>query len=419
MAASFWQKVLRRILPSEPIPVEYRQTFLHLFVEMGWIGVLSGTTIAFLSVYAARLGADTRQIGFISAAPALVNLIFALPAGRWIKGRPLGAAAFWSSVGARIFYLPLAFLPFFFSERVEIWVIIVIILLMNLPLTVLNVSFNAMMIEAVPSEWRAFIVGGRNGLLSIIALAATLISGQILNKTPFPVGYQIVFAIGFFGAVMSSFHLFFLRKLAPTRIDESINQPLVQGLSRLQAVRQSPKMRKYLRILFLLFCFHVSQWLVIPVVPLFSVNYLHLNDFQIGLGGGMFNLIVFVVSFYLSAVTGRLGNHRAAAYSVMGLGLYPLVLGISRGFPLYITAHLLGGISWGILAGALFNYLAENIPEENRAKSMSWYILVSNGSILVGSLLGPQVAGWMGFPMALALFAVLRFISGIAILRWG
>ena len=280
-------------------------------------------------------------------------------------------------------------------------------------------AFNAMVIEAVPARWRAFVVGGRNGLLSIVALVATLISGQILNNTPFPTGYQIVFAIGFFGAAMSSFHLFFLRKLAPVRTETSSPQAATPGLQWLQSARQNPMLRKYLRILVLLFCFHISQWLVIPVVPLFSVNYLGLNDFQIGLAGGMFNLIVFVSSFYLSAVTGRIGNHRSTAFSVMGLGLYPLVLAVSREFPLYIVAHLLGGVSYGILAGALFNYLAENIPEESRAASVSWYILASNGSILVGSLLGPQIAGWIGFPLAMGLFGVLRVLSGMAILRWG
>ena len=141
MLSSLGQTILRKILPSEPVPHEYKNAFIHLFIEMGWIGVLSGTTIAFLSVYAARLGADTRQIGFLSAAPALVNLLFAIPAAGWMKGQSLGTAAFWSSVLARIFYLPLAFLPFLFTDQVEIWVIILIILVMNLPLTVLNVSF--------------------------------------------------------------------------------------------------------------------------------------------------------------------------------------------------------------------------------------------------------------------------------------
>ncbi len=411
---------LRRIFSGDSIPAEYRRTFLHLFIEIGWIGVLSGTTLSFLSIYAARLGASPNQIGMLSAAPALVNLIFALPAGRWIKGRPLGAAAFWSSVFARIFYLPLAFLTLLFKPSVEIWVIIAITLVMNLPLTVLNVSFNALMIEAVPAGWRAFVVGGRNGLLSIVALVATLASGRILSSVSFPLGYQIVFGLGFIGAAMSSFHLFFLRRLGDTRA-AGLEAP--EGPASIKTwfeqARSNPKVRKYVRVLSLLFCFHISQWLVIPVNPLFSVNYLHLTDFQIGLATAMFNLIVFIISFYLSRITGRLGNHRATGYSMVGLGLFPLLLALSKGFPLYLVANFTGGISWGILGGALFNYLADNVPDENRAAFMSWYILASNASILIGSLLGPQVAGVLGFQLALGLFAVLRMLSGLAILRWG
>ncbi len=107
-------------------------------MDMAWIGVLSGTTITFLSVFAARLGASSTQIGFISAAPAVINLIFAIPAASWTRGRPLGTAAFWSSAAARIFYLPLSFLPFFFQPAQEVWVIIFIILVMNVPLSLLK-----------------------------------------------------------------------------------------------------------------------------------------------------------------------------------------------------------------------------------------------------------------------------------------
>jgi hypothetical protein len=419
MFSDIKRQLISRILPAQSIPEQYRRPFSHLFAEMAWIGVLSGSTLAFLSVYAARLGATPNQIGLISAAPAIVNLIFAIPVGGMIRGRPFGATAFWSSVIARIFYLPLAFLPILLDPGIEIWAIIAIILIMNLPLTVLNVSFNALMVEGVPADWRAFVVGGRNALLSILALVVTLISGQILKHVVFPLGYQIVFVIGFMGAMMSSFHLFFLRKfgqnVAPAiRVLDSSERK--RWLPRLDS---SPINRKYIRILLLLFCFHLSQWLVIPVVPLFSVNFLHLDDWQIGLGSGMFNLIVFIISFYLVRVTGRFGNHRSTGLSVIGLGLFPFLLAFTKGFPLYITANLIGGISWGILSGALFNYLAENMPEKNRAEKMSWYIVVSNASILIGSLLGPQIAGMTGFQAALLMFGILRIASGLAILRWG
>ncbi|HMN60469.1 MAG TPA: MFS transporter [Anaerolinea sp.] len=414
MQTTWLRSFIRLFAPAQPIPAVHRSTFVNLFMDMAWIGVLSGSTITFLSVYAARLGATSTQIGFISAAPAVINLIFAIPAAGWTRGRPLGAAAFWSSALARIFYLPLCFLPYFFKPAQEIWAIIVIILVMNVPLSLLNVSFNAMMIESVPFEWRAYVVGLRNGLLSIITVIVTLVSGQILNHVPFPLGYQIVFGMGFLGAAMSSLHLFLLReKGAP-----------LPGSARTAAgwfprFERTAGNLKYFRILFLLFCFHTTQWLVIPVVPLYSVNFLKLTDVQISLGNSMFNLIVFFGSFALARVSGRFGNHRATAFCAMGMAIFPVILSFSRGFGLYMTAQFVGGVVWSILMGALFNYLAENVPEENRASGISLYIFVSNGSILIGSLLGPMICDQAGYPVALLAFGGLRLLSGLAILRWG
>ena len=36
-------------------------------------------------------------------------------------------------------------------------------------------------------------------------------SGYLLNRLAFPLGYQIVFCIGFFGAAMSSLHLYLIK----------------------------------------------------------------------------------------------------------------------------------------------------------------------------------------------------------------
>ena len=46
-------------------------------------GVVSGSTINFLNVYATRLGATGYQIGLIGAMSAVVTLFLAIPAGRW------------------------------------------------------------------------------------------------------------------------------------------------------------------------------------------------------------------------------------------------------------------------------------------------------------------------------------------------
>ena len=112
-------------------------------------------------------------------------------------------------------------------------------------------------------------------------------------------------------------------------------------------------------------------------------------------------------------------NRKAAGYAMIGLGIFPLLLALAQGLEMFLAAHLIGAVSWGILGVALLNYLLENTPARNRSVYISYYIVASNASILIGSLAGPSIASLIGYSPALALFAALRALAGIAVLLWG
>ncbi|NTW12734.1 MAG: hypothetical protein HGA30_05425, partial [Anaerolineales bacterium] len=57
--------MLNRLFRQTAVPPEYRPNFLHLYLDIGWYGVLSGSAINFLNIYAARIGATGFQIGLI------------------------------------------------------------------------------------------------------------------------------------------------------------------------------------------------------------------------------------------------------------------------------------------------------------------------------------------------------------------
>ena len=97
--------ILSLLDAGRPVPDEYRSNFHHLYLDIAWYGLLSGSAMAFVAVYAARLGATPLQIGLLTAGPAVVNLVFALPVGRWLEHQPMGRAVFWTSVLHRAFYL--------------------------------------------------------------------------------------------------------------------------------------------------------------------------------------------------------------------------------------------------------------------------------------------------------------------------
>ncbi len=418
---------------TRPVPEEYRANFSHLYWDMIGFGVLNGTTIAFLGVYAARLGASASQIGLLSAVPGLVSLIFSLPVGSWLTRRSVGKVVFWSSVLQRVFYLVFVIMPLALLPGAQIWLSIMVYFVMNVPATALTVGFNALFAEAAPSEWRGHVFGGRMALLSIFTTTFSLLSGQILARLPFPIGYEVVFFLGFAGAMLSSYHLYFLSHICEKR--PAVDQPrreVTQGAQIRQANSLNQLYRrglqnlhldllrgKFGRIMLLFFCWHFAQWLVIPTVTPYIVNDLHISDALIGLASGLFNMATFFGSLRLSRLTGKWGNKAITGIGVMGVGLYPLLLSLARGPEVFLLANLVGGMMWSMAGGASLNYILENVPGSDRSAYMAWYSVVMNAAILFGSLAGPALGGQIGFAQALFLYAFLRFAAGASILHWG
>ena len=417
--------MLNRLFHQAAIPKEYQSNFMHLYLDIAWFGVLSGSTINFLNIYATRIGASGFQIGLIGAMSAVVNLFLAIPAGRWLEKQHLNRAIFWTAVYYRVGFLVFVFLPWLFNDDRQIIAIILLTFLMAIPLTPLGVGFNALFAEAVPAEYRAHVAGTRNVMLAITFMVTALISGYILEGFKFPIGYQIVFAIGFLGAAMSSYHLYFIRPLGggktpPQTQPTSASTPQIESPRNLSSIlRLDIWNTPYRAVLLGLFGYHLAQYLALPLFPVFNVRELNLNDNQIGIGTALFYLTVFLGSTQLRRVVHRLGNKRATGWGVMGMALYPIFIAFSQYAWHFYLISTLGGFIWAFAGGAYANYMLEHIPAHDRPPHLAWYNIMLNIAVLVGSLGGPAIADQLGLFGALILFGILRFFSGVAILKWG
>ncbi len=417
--------MLTRLFQQSSIPNEYRSNFLHLCMDIGWFGVLSGSAINFLNIYATRLGATGFQIGLIGAMSAVVTLFLAIPAGRWLQKQNTNKAIFWSSVFYRIGYLPFIFLPWVFNQQAQIWAIIGLTFFMAIPLTPLGVGFNALFAEAVPAEYRAHVAAMRNVTLSITFMITSLISGYILERTAFPTGYQIVFGIGALGAAMSSFHLYFIHPLktdSPTlqatpRIAPVVLRPYGRDLST--TLRLDIWNTHFRRVLLALFAFHFTQYLVIPIFPLYNVRVLNLSDDHLGIGTALFYLTVLLGSTQLRKIAHKVGNKDLTGWSVSALALYPLMLAFSSQVWHFYAVSLVGGLTFSMVSGSYANYMLEHIPAHDRPPHLAWYNVILNAAILISSLGGPAIADLMGLSNSLLLFAAMRFLAGLIILKWG
>jgi MFS family permease len=416
---------INRIFKQSDIPREYHANFLHLYFDIGWYGVLSGSVINFLSIYATRIGATGLQIGLIGAMSAVVTLFLAIPAGRWLSRRNTNRAIFWTSVYYRIGFFLFIFLPWVFNESGQINAIIVITFFMAIPLTPLGVGFNALFAEAVPERYRAHVAGTRNVMLAITFILTSLASGYILKNVTFPVGYQIVFGIGAFGAAMSSLHLYFIKPvqdLGPTPQTTPQPVPVQQTISPrglTSVLRLDILTSPFKKVLLVLLAFHLTHTLTTPVYPLYNVRVLELNDDHIGIGQALYYLTMLFGSMGFRRMVHRLGHKKVTGLGVAGMALYPFLLAFTHEIWQFYAISLLGGFTWAWTNGAYANYMLERIPPDDRPSHLAWYTVILNIAILAGSVGGSVIAAQTGLSQALILFAVLRFLAGLSILKWG
>ena len=425
---------------ARPVPAEHRRNFNHLILDIAWFGVLNGSAIAFVAVYATRLGASAFQLSLLNATPAVVNLMFALPAGRWLQDQPISRATFYSSLLHRWFYLLWIFLPFFFAPLDQVWLLVLLTVLMSIPGTALAIGFNGLFAATVPPEWRAQIVGVRNAAYALTSIVVTLISGYLLDATAFPLGYQLVFLIGFIGVAMSSLHLWFVRPADEHRKPgngKSIGDWAQPGaMSMWQGLRTTVGLRfllrekplnsrwfnplkdlTYRKVLLLVFAVHLTLFLAVPLFPIYLVREMGLSDQIIGLGNSIFYVALFLGSTRLDMATRRLGNKRTMALGVIVISFYPALLSQADGATLFLIASIMGGAGWALTGGAVGNFVLEKTPDDSRPAYLAWYNMSLQAGILLGSLIAPVLAGWWGLTIGLAFAAACRFVTGLAIWR--
>ena len=419
---------------------ELRANFFHLYFDVLWYGLLTGSTMSFLAVFVARQGATGYEVSLLSAGPAVVNLLFSLQAARRLEGRPLVRSTFLASLLTRLGYVILIPVPGLLVARGEIWAAILITLGMSIPGTVLAIAFNALLADVVPPEWRGQVVGRRNAVLALSTIVSSLGCGAMLDHIDFPWNYQIVFGVGAVGALMSSFHLSRLRLPAepPVRVGRLLLDFARPGLMRFaDGIRSAVGMRFLTRapgkpllrmdvlrgpfgiFMAVYFYFYASQYVGVPLYPIYNVRELTLTDGEISLGTALYYTSALLASLRLDRISGRLGHRGTLVTGALLFGLYPLFLYLAHSVHLFLIGSFVSGLTWAVMNGGTVNRLMERVPADDRPVHMAFHNLALNMGILSGSLAAPMLIDEVGLRPAMLMVAGLRLLAGVMLALWG
>lgn len=429
-------------LSPNPDP-HLRSNFHHLYADVFWFGVLAGSTLAFLAVYATHLGANSFQIGLLTGGGAVVNLLGSLPAGRWLERRLPSRVTFQTAIW-RVGYVLIVPLAWLLPAAFQTSALVGLTIAIAIPSTLLAIAFNATFAHIVPPEWRAQVVGRRNALLAISVGLTSLLCGQVLDRISFPYNYLIVFGLGSVGALLSTYHLRHLRMVEEVTLiakPQALPQAIRSGWLRFREAFSQPAGLRFFRFtrpssgppwlrldllqspfgLFLAayFFFYTVQYVPIPLFPLVWVQRLHLSDGEISLGYTLTYAMMLISSLGLRWMSARFGHRSVLVIGALLLSLQPLLNGLARDATLFWIASLITGLVLAPANGGLVSRLMERVPENDRPAHMTLHNLALNLGILSGSLLGPALGNWLGLQEALLLSAGLRVMSGLLLNLWG
>jgi hypothetical protein len=394
-----------------------RRNFILLFLDIAFFGVLNGSTVIFLGVYASRLGASPTEIGILTASPALMNILFSFSASNFARGRSNYNITRWSWLLTRLFYLFLIPIPLYLPTDSQVWIIIVIILAMNIPGTIAAVIGSAFFAETVPLPYRGSVVGTRNALLAATTMITAFVIGQTSQVLPLAQQYTLVFTIGFIGSMLSCVMLFLIRPIINSdHLDpeKPENATIPKGGIRFEILHS-----RFGRVALMVFIFHIAVFWANPIFPLYQTRILQFSDLIISQGTSLFWVIYFLTSTQCGKFAHRWGFRKLLGAGAAGSSLALFIFTYSFQNWVYLTCQFVSGVSWALIGGGLLNYVLEHVPADDRPAHLAWNNTAVNSAVLICGLLVPLTINFTGLKGGMLLGTGFRLLAALTILIWG
>jgi MFS family permease len=386
----------------------------NLYTETLWFGIINGLATTFVSVFALRMGATTAQVGWLAALPALVNIVWLIPAARIIeRQRRRLPLILGSGLLQRLGYLSMALMPFLIvAGRVE--ALIIINTVITLPAAVINTAITSLIPDLASPERRAEVVSVRWLILAAAATAAALLGGWFLDLMPVPLNYQLLIGAG---AVLSLISLRYLRRIRVP--DAALYERETRPRQRYswQRLRNSlagmRSHRGFLRFSLASFIFYWGLYLPGALWSVFRVRDLGASDSWIGLIAVVVDGSTIAGYFLWGKIVAKRGDRWVLIVTALGVTAYTLLTALVPTIGWMIPTSMLGGFAWAGCNLAMFNVMLGVCPAERRPTYVAMYTALMNVTAFAGPLLGAALSGWIGIRPA---FVVSSTVRGIGVL---
>ncbi len=388
----------------------------NLYIEVFWAAVLSAA-VAFNAPFALRLGATNTEIGLLTSIPALLALLVTIPSGQFL-GRQARRmpSLIWSLYVYRVGFLLAALVPWLPGTDKGtslVWLLVAF----TTPAHFFGVGWNSMLADVIPEVRRARVFAVRNILAALATTAGVFLAGLWLEYSDFPRNYQVMYLVGVAASMLSLYYILKLRvpdsavPFPPAPRQPASFRSIWNGFR--QAAATQPD---FMRIVGNTLAHGIGLWLVSPLYVLYFVRTLGANEGWIGLNNTVANLAPVVGYYVWQRAIHRWGENRILRWSISGIGLYPVLVGLTPDLtPILVWTALNGLVAPGINLSH-FSMLLKVCPADERPAYLGIYTSVMNVGAFIMPLLGVYLADIFGLAPVLVVGGVIC-LAGSSLFR--
>ena len=380
----------------------------YLVSEIFWAAIALGC-YSFTTAYLIRLGGSNLMVSLLTSAAALVNALTAIPFAMFLQRK----ARRWPWVVAslsiyRLGQIGLILVPFLPAFRAE--AIVLLLLVINIPVSLFNVGWLPMFADVVPLERRARLLSRRNLTLGVTMMVTTFVMGRWLDAAPFPLNYQLMFALAVAMSTISTIHV--SRMVVPDSTPPAPGPRPSLGALRELLGQQRP----FVNITANTLVFNIALWMATPLQPIYFVRELGASDGWLGVWLALTSGGALIGNLVWPRLMDRHGFGwvlvRAAALSAAYYFLIGLVPNLTL---ILLFALMFGAIQPGVDVSH-FNILLEVCPPAQRALYLGVFTTVMNLGFFLATLACAPLIDLVGAQNLVLALAALR-LGGAMLFR--
>jgi len=393
----------------------------YLVVEVFWASIY-GSGLSFAGAYAIRLGASNSAVSLLSSIPALAAAFLLIPFGHFQQSRARPSR--WvlvSLLAARVGTLLYVLVPWIHMGGLSAGAVFVaFFLLLTLPNNFFNLGFVPFLALALPERDRADTFAARNVLAGAVVSVCTYLLGLWLAWAAFPGNYQAMFFFGLLTGVLSCWYLWKVRVTEAPHAAAAKAAPDWRSFFKewLVFFKASWNVRPFVQITINTFLYAMGMWAAGPLLLLYYVRTLGASDAWIGLLASVTNLSAIFGYLFWQRFIRRWGEGKTLRYTIIAMGLYPLLVGAIPSLTAILLVATLNGVMTAGVNLTHLNTFLTAIPEGEGHNYTALHQTLMNIGAFICPTVGILLANQLGFAPVLMGCGLLAILGGFSFWLW-